>query len=497
VQILTLRSYIVSFSIDRSKKGVSKMFIGRREELSLLRKLVSNKKPSIAVVYGRRRIGKSELIRKALTGTNALFFEGLENKPKRVQLDNFVFQLMAQDPKKVHRSKIRTWREALFLLRPILKKRPSCVVLDEFQWMANYRSDIVADLKMVWDQYLSDIPGVSLILCGSIASFMTTKVVKSNALYGRTDRVIHLEGFNIKETAQMLPNRGLDEVVDAQMYLGGVPKYLELASEESSIQLAMKELAFSKNGYLTGEYDRIFVSHFGKNGDYEKIVVELAKHPYGLLRKQLSQNASINAGGYLSKLLMNLESAGFISSVPPVDKDHNSKQTKYFLSDAYLSFYFNFIVPNRKKIRSVSHGKRIFSGLKQSGSFHSWKGRAFELLCIDHAPWLAEILGFSGIDYSYGPYFQSRKKGTKGVQIDLMFARSDNVITLCEMKCSKAPLGTKVMEEVELKVQIIKKAFPRKTIQRVLVIHGRPSKELEGAGYFYRIINTRELLDSR
>ncbi len=226
-----------------SSRVAAPPFVGRTGELRQLHATLGRSKPTVSVVYGRRRVGKSALIRKALEGRPALYFEGLENQPTAEQLANFCLQLERQSPTSIAGEKPKTWREAFLLLEPILKQQPSCVVLDEFQWMANYRAAIVSDLKMVWDQYLARIPGVSLILCGSIASFMLKRVVKGSAMYGRTDRVIHLREFSLAESAKMLPDYGREELLDSYMILGGIPKYLELLADYPSLYLAIEELA--------------------------------------------------------------------------------------------------------------------------------------------------------------------------------------------------------------------------------------------------------------
>ena len=470
------------------------MFVGRKNELRLLRSMTKGGKSAIGVIYGRRRIGKSELIAKAFEKERTLFFEGLENRPKQEQLDNFLFQLAFQTGKKQKPKKISSWREAFAMLYEELKQQPAHIIFDEFQWMANYRQEIVSELKPVWDRYLSAIKGTALILCGSIASFMTTKVVKSNALYGRTDLVIHLKGFLLPETKKMLAGKGTREIIEAQMLAGGVPKYLELIKEKSSVRMAMEELAFTETGYLTDEYERIFLSHFGRNPEYEKIVLTLAMRPYGLFRKQLAELTSITPGGGLTTHLQNLESAGFISSRTPFHKDLNSKLIKYFLSDAYLRFYYAFIRPNLKNIKSgVQQG--IFNRISQEGSFHAWMGRAFEYLCLEHAGFISRILGFSGIDFTFGPYFVAPKKGSPGIQIDLLFARGDNVITLCETKYSINPVGIDITREVEKKVTILKEAFPGKTIQKILIAGNGATRNLESAGYFYKTIRPEEFFN--
>lgn len=164
------------------------------------------------------------------------------------------------------------------------------------------------------------------------------------------------------------------------MFTGGVPKYLQILKEKPSIKIGIEEEAFSSTGYFFSEYEKIFISHFGKNNTYKKIINIFAQHPYGLFRKQISESINIGIGGQLSNHLKNLESAGFISSNTPLDKNVNSKHIKYFLSDAY----------------------------------YTWLGRSFEQLCFKHAEKIAQILGFSGIDYSYGPYFKPPKNNLPG-----------------------------------------------------------------------------------
>lgn len=135
----------------------------------------------------------------------------------------------------------------------------------------------------------------------------------------------------------------------------------------------------------------------------------------------------------------------------------------------------------------------LFPRLAQTGRFHAWRGRAFEHLSLAHTWRIVEILGFSGIDFSVGPYFRAPVRGKDGLQIDLLFSRADNVLSLCEMKCSVAPLGIAIAKEVERKVELLHAEFPSKTIRRVLVAHGQPSRELSQSGYFYRIIKSAEL----
>ena len=471
------------------------MFCGRKREVEELQALIKAKEPRVIVIYGRRRIGKSSLIEHAANSAakHVFRFEGLEGASKKAQIRSFLGQLTAQTGKDC--DPVDSWQEAFLLLDREIGRKKAVVVLDELQWMANYRQKLVSELKLVWDGYLSKRSGATLILCGSIASFMIGKVVKSNALYGRTDYELALPGFELDETAQMLGKRGISELLDAQSVTGGVPKYVDLLASEPSVQLALEKHAFSANGYLVEEYERIFVSHFGKNPDFQKIVAALASRPYGLFREELAKLAGVDLGGGLTNHLNDLESAGFVRSFRPVDKPVNSRLLKYVLADAYVSFYFAFIRPRLSQIRKAE-SERLFAAVTQSQAFRTWRGVAFEAICIRHGRRIAELLGFSGIDFESGAWFRAPRNRLPGVQVDLLFDRADDVLTLCEMKRQVGTLGRGIVDEVERKAEVLSEAHPKKTIQRVLIVDAPVSRELERSPYFYRILTPRDLIGS-
>jgi hypothetical protein len=197
--------------------------------------------------------------------------------------------------------------------------------------------------------------------------------------------------------------------------------------------------------------------------------------------------------GLLSGHLDDLDAAGFIGSQIPFDKKSNSRLKKYFLTDAYLRFYFAFIAPDLNRIYSGVNSD-IFLKLSQTGAFYGWMGRAFEYFCIQHAALIARILGFSGIDFACGPFFRPLKDSSPGFQIDLLFDRADSVVTLCEMKYSLTEPDTGIISEVEKKAEKLRKFVGTKTIQKVLLTLAPPAKELAASGYFYRIIQPQEFL---
>jgi len=464
-------------------------FIGRKTEKTQLSALIERPRPSIAVIYGRRRVGKSELIRQATQGKNVLSFEGLEGQPKQKQIRNFLFQLSTQSG--ITEKGISDWPAALILLRELTKNGQWVIILDEFQWMANYQNELVSAIKMIWEQYLSENPRLTLILCGSIASFMKSKVLRSSALYGRCDYELNLRELNLHEIAAFFPDKGSDELLETAMLVGGIPKYLELISAFPSLYDAMEHLAFSRDGFFQSEYDRLFASHFGKKPIYRKIIQTLSANPYGLTTGKLAKAMDVAPGGTLGNQLDDLESAGFLHSLIPFDKPETSKLRKYVLMDAYVGFYNTMI---RGASRKAAPPDTQYHTLMASPRYAAWLGRAFELLCMRHHAEISGILGFSGVPYSVGPFFQRKTLHDPSVQIDLLFERSDKVLVLCEMKYLLTKVPGDIVEQVNRKVAALQEKYPGRTILKVLLTKTASTEAVAKRGYFFRIIRADELI---
>lgn len=471
--------------------GAGKTFVGRKVELANLENFLASPDAQIGVISGRRRIGKSMLIRHALQDRPALMLDGLEGESTQRQIRYFTDRLQTSIGAKLPR--VQTWSDALQQLYSAVRDNPQPIVLDEFQWLANYQHHLVSVLKSIWDNRLSLLPAQKLILCGSIASFMVENVMRSSALYGRILMELEVRPFKLADTQEMLAGRGIDEILLAQLLTGGIPQYLRLLSTAPSIQLGLQALAFQQDGYLVREYERIFTSHFGRHPAFAAIVRALAEKPMGLMREDLAANAGLSLGGQLSEHLRDLEFAGFISAERPFHRDRDTREIRYRLSDAYLRFYFAFIRPNLEKIQS-GQGASTLSGLSGSSALASWIGHAFEQTCMLHAPEIAQLIGFSAVDYDKGPYFVPHRPGTQGTEVDLVFDRADNVLTVCEMKYSNQPAGVEVIAAMQRKVALLQRVSANKTIQPVLIVHPRASRDVLDKGYFYKVIEARQLM---
>lgn len=454
------------------------MFIGRQKEIAKIQDMLKSSEPKVCAVFGRRRVGKSKLILESLKDTPYIYLEGIENKSKKSQLLLFIQQI--NNKLQLYNDfKATTWAKAfLYLAEKIstLPQRP-VIVLDEIQWLANYRSDLVSELKMAWETELSN-HARGLILCGSQTSFIQSKIIRGNAFYGRIDLIIKLQAFSPNEIQQMLAEKNIDEVLLSSLIFGGIPKYLEVIKDEPSVVLAINKHCFNPYGFFMEEDKRIFVSQFGKKESYQKIVQVLSKHPYGLTGTEIAEYTKISSGGTLSKQVKELYDSDIISC-------NTLNKRKYFLSDPFLNFYYKFIREFKDK---TNRENKLFIQLYQTPKFHSFLGSALEIYVKNNYYILAELLGFSDIEYTYGSYFQS-----KGAQIDLMFIRKDKVITLCEIKYGEQKDKAKLVTEVNKKAEVIREIYPKYTIQRVLVYNGKVADSILNSGEFYKAINVADL----
>jgi AAA+ ATPase superfamily predicted ATPase len=469
-------------------------FVGREREQRLLtnweRRLPGGQ---LSIIYGRRRIGKTRLVQEVFRDSQLLRFEGLEGQSTAAQQRHFLDQLASLTGRREYLSiRSANWTEILGFLADYVasKAKPSKPVIlffDEFQWMAAERVDLVSRLKFIWDTRLAHLP-VHLILCGSISSFLVRKVLHSKALYGRIHLEIHLKPLELPDVVSLMGKRSLHEVVDLYMALGGVPQYLEMVDAAKSTLRNLHELCFSPHGFLVDEYERIFASHFGRNPHYQKILATLARKP-NASRDPLSRACKLGSGGSLTQYLDELELAGFIERYVPVGRPADSRINRYRLSDPYLLFYFKFIRPARKQIKS---GQDLpASRFLPEKKLLPWRGIAFERLCLAHADLIAAKLGFAAVSYQAGSWF-SRADSSPGAQIDLMFIRADRVITLCEIKFRDGKIGKSVIADVQAKVA----SFPNPagmSIEPVLISASGVTRDLSEEGYFVRVLSLENI----
>ncbi len=435
---------------------MSDVLIGREEEVKTLRKVLASSRPEFVAVVGRRRIGKTFMIKT--TYQNALDFEltGMQygNKPEQIQ--GFMYALESAFPLFEVKEKPRSWLAAFHTLSKALesknKQEKMVVFLDELPWLATKKSGFITGLSWFWNSWAVN-KNIVLVICGSAASWMIDKIINDRGgLHNRVTELMLLRPFNLAETEAFIKSRHIRlnryQIAQIYMTMGGVPMYLDRLEAGLSAVQNIQKVCFSPNGYLRNEFDRLFSSLFENAEKHIDVVRGLASKRMGMTRAEIIAKTKLSNGGMLTKVLNELHQSGFIEIYADFGK--RKQMSVYRLNDPYSLFYLTFI-------EKVGANKKIdFTRLSDLPNYKSWSGYAFENLCFGHIDAIRKALGISGIFTSVSSFVAKPKDGLSGAQIDLLIDRGDQSINLCEVKFSKSEytFSKSDIKNVENKKQI-------------------------------------------
>lgn len=409
-----------------------KSIIGRKHEQEILQECLDSTKAEFIAVYGRRRIGKTYLVKQFFEEKFDFYATGVYNISRTEQLKRWKIQLQKHSGEKTVKPK--DWFEAFDQLQKYLEsladKKRIVIFIDELPWMDTPKSNFIRALEFFWNSWAADRKGLKLVVCGSATTWMTNKLIgDKGGLHNRVTRPIHLAPFTLAETKQYLECRGMDwshnEIMETYMTLGGTPFYLYLLRPNLSLRQNVDALFFGNDAPLRTEYDILFRSLFNDAIAYRKIVELLSGRLKGLTRSEIMDGIKAIDNGNLSEILENLEKCDFIRHYQAFGK--KQRDVIYQLTDMYTLFYLRFVKGyngmNDHAWSNIPDKKR-----------NTWQGYAFEQVCILHINQIKKALGISGIASDVCSW--STRGGNKGAQIDLIINRTDNVIDLCEMKYS-------------------------------------------------------------
>lgn len=408
--------------------------IGRKKEIEKINGIFESKKSEFLAVYGRRRVGKTFLIREHFNYTFDFQISGVANADTSQQLFNFDSALLKQS-NLVFETPSGNWLIAFQRLIEHLEnkkeKEKKVIFFDELPWFDTNSSDFIIGLEHFWNSWATNRKDVLLIVCGSAASWMVNILINnSGGLHNRITQKMKIEPFTLQETEEMLLAKKcvLDryQIVQLYMALGGIPYYLDAVQPNLSAAQNIQALLFDAAGLLKNEFFNLYRSLFRKYENYEKVVEILSSKNEGLQRGDIIKLSGIASGGTLSKILLDLEESGFICAY--FSFDGKNKSVIYRLSDFYTIFYFKFIKNN------IYKGKDAWTNAIDNPRQRAWQGFAFEQVCLSHILQIKKALGISGVQSNNVAW----KGGTeeKSAQIDLLIDRRDQVINLCECKFS-------------------------------------------------------------
>ncbi len=423
--------------------------VGRSEEKKILNQILRSKKAEFLALYGRRRVGKTFLIRNFFANSADVFFHatGIQKGSMKQQLKQFATQIGTTFYNGVNVAPSQSWFDAFEnLTKSIEQINPSkqvVVFLDEFPWMATRRSKLLQALEYYWNRYWSHDTRFKLVICGSSASWIIDKIINSKGgLYNRVTRRMSLSPFSLCETKAFLQSIDIRlsnrQILDLYLALGGVPHYLVLCKQGMSAIQNISDLCFRKNGALVDEFLKLFASLFYESEAYVKLIRIIAKSHTGVDHAQIVHESTASKGGRIIEKLKQLEDAGFITSFLP--HGHQQKGIYYKVIDEYTLFYIHWIEPYLNTTRKRDQSEGYWVDKAQTPAWKSWSGLAFEAVCHKHIAQIRKALRIdSGAEIGSWRYIPKANGNKKGAQIDLLFDRNDDVITLCEIKHSDKP----------------------------------------------------------
>jgi AAA+ ATPase superfamily predicted ATPase len=435
---------------------------GREQESKLLEKRLHVKEAQLIAMYGRRRIGKTHLIREFYRDKGLYIqFTGVQDAHESEQLAHFHDELGSIFNALASQAAPTSWREAfkrlVDSLKPIVENQRVILFFDEVPWLAR-RSRFLKSLEYSWNQHLSVMPNLIVILCGSVTSWMIKNIIQNKGgLHGRLSEKIHLQPFTLGQTEVFLNARGIhlarQQIAELYMALGGIAQYLKAVPQGVSPSQAIQALCFSPQGLLFREFFPLYRSLFDHSEKYIDVVMLLASHRSGLTLAEILDKTNMSSGGTSTRILRELEDSGMIFQIPEWGK--KKRGAKYRLMDEYSLFYLQWI---KNVGTSIATGvdDHYWQLQQQSQRFAVWAGYAFENLCLRHVRQIKQALGLAAVKTVEGGWYGSSSEGK--AEIDLMIDRADRCINLCEMKywAGQFHVDKKLVEQLERKRMIFK-----------------------------------------
>ena len=459
-----------------------KKIIGRKNEQEILKKIWASKEAELVAVYGRRRVGKTFLIREYFESQERYFeLAGKKDAPPSEQLENFAESFSKTFYAGIEMLPPKNWRDALTLLTREMEKAPKkkhLLFFDELPWLATRKSGFIQALDYFWNSHWCRMPNTKVILCGSAASWMLEHLINARGgLHNRLTRTIQLQPFNLHETQEYLLSRKVrlneKHLLDLYMSIGGIPYYLNYVEAGKSAEQNIQEICFTPTGVLFTEFKRLFASLFQNAELNLRIIREIAYKREGISREELLKKLNISSGGSFKKRLNELQAAGFIQGFMPYR--HKKKEQYFRVIDEYSSFYLTWIDPIAEKGFPQPNYWKLCT---RTPHWLSWTGYAFESVCFKHLPQILYALHLNSIACEIGNWrFKPIKKSKEiGVQIDLLFDRQDNAVTLCEIKYSsnKYVIDKAYAKNLHRKLDIfqVKTKTPKQLFLALITTHG-------------------------
>ncbi|EKE08842.1 MAG: ATPase family protein [uncultured bacterium] len=476
------------------------IFIGRKRELQELSRFLKKRSASLIVVQGRRRIGKSRLIREFSKNMQTLTFSGIPPTEKTTSKDQ-LFEFGWQLGKALGTSPFKEddWNDLFLRLAHHTREGRVIIVLDEISWMGSKDHNFLGKLKNAWDLHFKNNPELILIICGSASAWIEKNILSNAGFLGRISFTLTLEELPLNECQQFWAARNSHlstyEKFKILSVTGGVPLYLEEIDFQKPAEENIKDLCFKKGGLLVREFEQIFSDLFSRRSNqYKSIVQCLADGP--LEYRDISKKLGVSTSGLLSEYLFDLTKSGFVSRdyTWHLNSGKPSPVSHYRLKDNYLRFYLKYIDPNLSEIEKNSY---IIKSMSSLPGWSTILGFQFENLVLNNREFIQKKLNLRPENIvSENPFFQHATKRQPGCQIDYLIQTRFNTLFACEIKFSRQEIKAEIIQEMERKLDNLTKPRGFSCFPTLIHVNGVHDSVID-SNYFSEIIDFCQIMEDR
>lgn len=432
------------------------MFIGRKRELNALNNLYASNKFEFVVIYGRRRVGKTELIKQFINNKNVIYFMGIESNSKQ-NLENLSKSILEYSTGISAETSFASFQAALEYIFKLAEKERIILAIDEYPYIARSSKSLASTLQLLIDKY-KETSKLMLILCGSSMSYMEDHVLAYKApLYGRRTAQIKLLPFDFEETCRYLPNLSGEDKALIYGAVGGTPQYLLQINDNISVEDNIKNTFLNPTSFLYEEPTNLLKQEVREPPIYNAIINAIAT---GSSRLSEISNKVGEDTNVCTTYIKNLILLGIIKKETPYG-EKPSRKTIYSIADNMFRFWYRFVLENNSIIAIGADNlayKRIEPHLAD------YMGKVFEDISMQYL-WKLLITGNSPIEFtSLGRWWGTDPRTKSQTEIDIMGIQDKNTALFAECKWTNEKVDLKILETLISRSQL----FPHKNVQLFL-----------------------------
>ena len=414
------------------------MFIGREREVAALDRLYESNKFEFAVIYGRRRVGKTALINHFIDNKEAIYFMGVESNEKQ-NLENFSKSIIEYSSGIEAETSFLSFQAALEYVFKLAEKKRFILAIDEYPYVARSSKSLASTLQLLIDKY-KDTSKLMLILCGSSMSYMEDEVLAyKSPLYGRRTAQMKIFPFSFDEACRYLKNYSDEDKALAYGIVGGTPQYLLQMDDRLSIEDNIKNTYLNPISFLYEEPTNLLKQEVREPAIYTAIITAIA---VGASRMSDISNKVGEDSNICANYLKSLINLGIVKKETPYG-EKTSRKSIYSIEDNMFRFWYRF-VPNNKSVIMRGAADIVYRRIEPQLS--EYMGAVFEEICKQYL-WKLLLDGNSPVEFSeLGRWWGNDPIEKKQTEIDIMGEQDKQTALFGECKWTNEKVDLGVLE---------------------------------------------------